>query len=326
MMGYSQKLQLSRNKHLKDSGYYDQLIFYLYLSQEQVCFNQSLTSWGMVTAGTAYAKGDNSVDNKAFFGNSTTISTFMKKTHYWRETMTESIYNCLKEQQRIVACIDNNQKGFAMKYQRFGNSNTFIKVTGCVIKRCFYFDDPIDDDCNNTIITYFQQNIPSSFNMSKYELMNDSKEAILDIIYNCMKPKQPYGSKGFEWKLSDNWQNKRIVLCLDGLSLDRHCGFCNKLLKLPISFTRAYQQSKIFQKALLQVVDISGPLHTAFHILQSIFIVYNCFLRCVQQCLGWKRITYSKVSENYRLYNHMVDIAYKEVFRFLIFTFVSNDN
>ena len=470
MMGYTQKLQLSRNKHLKDAGYYDRLVFYLYLSQERVRFNQSLTSWGMVTAGAAYAKGENSVDNKAFFGNSTTISTFMKKTCLWRETMTESIHNCLRDHDSIVACIDNNQKGFAMKYQRFGNSNRYIKVTGCVIKKFFYYSTPIIDNQNYTAITYYNQNIPSSFRMSKYELIDGTKEGILDILFDHVRPKntenqsshtplrnyessdvdfsgkrvrsyhnicntvntinlirmamagcyhrkknqytfvdfsrdewmsdniksllrsinslkgsllfkcnklfqknairkwntnyddiceliipkvmlhdeittdgygkciielltlhgilikEKYGAKSFQWKLAENWKKKTIILCLDGLSLDRHRGFCHKLLNLPMSFTRAFQQSKIFQKALSRVIDVSGPLHTAFHILQSIFIVYNCFLKCIQQCLGWKKITYTKVSENYRLCNHMVDIAYEEVFRFLLFTFVSSND
>ena len=41
----------------------------------------------------------------------------------------------------------------------------------------------------------------------------------------------------YEWKLSENWDKKQIILCLDGLSLDRHRGFANKLLKLPMLFT-----------------------------------------------------------------------------------------
>ena len=89
-----------------------------------------------------------------------------------------------------------------------------------------------------------------------------------------------------------------------------------------MSFTKAYQQSQIFQKALTRVIDISGPLHMSFHMLQSIFIVYNCFLKAIQQCLGWKKIQFTKVSDNYRLCLAMIDIAYEEVFRLLFFSFI----
>ena len=130
------------------------------------------------------------------------------------------------------------------------------------------------------------------------------------------------GDNTYEWRLGRNWQNKKIILCLDGLSLDRHRGFCNKLMRLPLSFTKAYQQSQIFQKALTRVVDISGPLHMSFHMLQSIFIVYNCFLKGIQQCLGWKKIQFTKVSDNYRLCVAMIDIAYEEVFRLLFYSFL----
>ena len=130
------------------------------------------------------------------------------------------------------------------------------------------------------------------------------------------------GENNYEWRLSTEWQKKKIILCLDGLSLDRHRGFCNKLLKLPISFTNAYKQSQIFQKALTRVIDISGPLHTSFHILQSVYIVYGCLLKSVQHCLGWKKINHSKVSDNYRLCVHMVDIVYEETFRVLFFNFL----
>ena len=124
------------------------------------------------------------------------------------------------------------------------------------------------------------------------------------------------------WQLGPKWEEKKIFLCLDGLSLDRHRGFCKKLIKLPMSFTNAYMQSQIFQKALTRVVELNGPLHTAFHILQSIYIVYNCFLKCIKQCIGWKKLNFLKVSDNYKLCVHMIDIAYEEVFRLLFFTFL----
>ena len=72
------------------------------------------------------------------------------------------------------------------------------------------------------------------------------------------------------WELCDGWETKVVYLCMDGLSLDRHRSFQKKLVKLPYSYRSVFKQSIIFQKALTWVVDISGPLHIAFHMLQSI--------------------------------------------------------
>ena len=468
MFGFAQKQELSRNQHLKDSGYYDKLVFYTYLSHERIRFNQFLASWGMITAGAVYARGRNSVDNKSFFGNSTTVSTFMKRTKYWRENMNSYIHQTLSNEASIVACIDNNQKGFGLKYQRFGSSNNYIKVTGCVIKRHLNYTPAIDDIENEAHLTYYEQNIPSPHKMMKYETVDDNSESIYALFMHHVTPyykkedlnydSEKYASedidfsgnrvqayhkhcmiydtvnyirmvtagiyhrtnqsfnyvefspdkwkthdlqiivqrmnnlkgsiffKGiklfqrhaarqwnphfddvcdlivpqvmlhdeittdgygkciielltlhgildkcftgnniYEWRLSQKWNEKTIILCLDGLSLDRHRGFCNKLIKLPMSFTKAYRQCQIFQKALTRVIDISGPLHTSFHMLQSVYIVYNGFLRCIQECLGWKKITYHKVSENFRLCVHMIDIAYEEVFRVLFFNFMCDE-
>ena len=78
------------------------------------------------------------------------------------------------------------------------------------------------------------------------------------------------GDNMYEWRLSNKWQEK--ILCLDGLSLDRHYNFCNKLLKLPMSFTKAYQQNKIL-KAIDTCCGHFRPLHMTFHMLQNIFII-----------------------------------------------------
>lgn len=46
-----------------------------------------------------------------------------------------------------------------------------------------------------------------------------------------------------------------------------------------------FKQSIIFQKALTQI-DISGPLHIALHVLQSIFIVYKDIMKSTQQVVS----------------------------------------
>ena len=88
------------------------------------------------------------------------------------------------------------------------------------------------------------------------------------------------------WTLADKWQQKSMIICLDGLSLDRHRSFQNKLCKMNMKFTDTFQQSLTFQKALSRVIAVSGPLHTAFHMLQVIYDIYKDILQNVQLCLG----------------------------------------
>ena len=85
------------------------------------------------------------------------------------------------------------------------------------------------------------------------------------------------------WQLGQEWDKKILYLCMDGLSLDRHRSFQRKLTNLPFSFDKAFRQCLIFQKAFSKVVEISGPLHIAFHMLQSIYIVYKDMMNCAQR-------------------------------------------
>ena len=138
--------------------------------------------------------------------------------------------------------------------------------------------------------------------------------------------KQAVSESTYEWVLSDNWDEKNIILCLDGLSLDRHRCFGNKLIKVPMNFTRAYKQSLVFKQALTRVIEISGPLHTAFHMLQSIFNIYRCFMKTMQDCIGWKKMKLNKVSENYRPCLSLIDMVYEETFRILFFNYLISLN
>ena len=72
---------------------------------------------------------------------------------------------------------------------------------------------------------------------------------------------------------------------MDGLSLDRHRSFQKKLVSLPFSYHKSFQQSLVFQKSLNRVVQISGPLHIAFHMLQSIFIIYKDMIKWARRVI-----------------------------------------
>ena len=51
------------------------------------------------------------------------------------------------------------------------------------------------------------------------------------------------------WELCDDWESKVVYLCMDGLSLDRHRSFQNKLVKLPYSHSNVFKQSIIFSES-----------------------------------------------------------------------------
>ena len=115
-----------------------------------------------------------------------------------------------------------------------------------------------------------------------------------------------------------------MYLCLDGLSLDRHKLFCKKLIKLPFRFTKAYEQSLVFQKAVSRVTEESGPLHMAFHMLQCIYTVYKNLLLLFQNIVDWKKLKPTKVSDNFRLCESLCFMCYEEVFRFLFHHYIQH--
>ena len=125
------------------------------------------------------------------------------------------------------------------------------------------------------------------------------------------------------WQLSNDWNKKTMILCLDGLSIDRHCSFMKKLIKLPLGFTQAFRQSQIFHKALNRVIEISGPLHMAMHMLQSIYTVFEDILTLSQRCVQWKEVKTGKVSDSFRLCESLCFLCYDEIFRYLLLQYLA---
>ena len=82
--------------------------------------------------------------------------------------MEQQIHLLLRLKNKSVCCLDNNQKGHPLKYQQFGSSNKFVKVTGSVIKEFTDFDIN-HDKSGRSRVTYVNQAVPSSYNMSHYK-------------------------------------------------------------------------------------------------------------------------------------------------------------
>ena len=124
------------------------------------------------------------------------------------------------------------------------------------------------------------------------------------------------------WDLVKDCYKIILYLCIDGLSLDRHRFFQKKLIKLPYTYTKVFKQSLVFQKVLRRVVDISDPLHIAFHMLQSIFIIYKDMMKWAQNIINWKKVNVNKVSESLDTWRQLCMITLEEVERLTIDLFL----
>ena len=124
------------------------------------------------------------------------------------------------------------------------------------------------------------------------------------------------------WGLSDDWEERHMILALDGLSIDRFRSFLTGLENVPMSFTKIYEQNMIFQKAMSKVICVPGQLHMSFHMLQCIFTIFTDLLSCSQKCLEWKKLTHKQVSLSYNLCKSLLFITVEETERLLINLFV----
>ena len=78
--------------------------------------------------------------------------------------------------------------------------------------------------------------------------------ALIDLMVQLglLEVKLTNGSQ--RWIACDNYKDKTVYLCLDGLSIDRHRCFFRKIINLPLSFTDEFLQAIKFRKVLTQVI------------------------------------------------------------------------
>ena len=375
------------------------------------------------------------------------------------DKILSSIESRLSTVDKTVWTLDNNQRGNPLKYQRFGSSNTFVKVTGRTCYKCITCNDDIGNENEKRVpLTYVNQSIVNPINFSIFEkdiedmmvvaqvknsllrvnrynghavkiditgrrvsiymelvaIANTVTHTIYPLLRSYNKSKdtfktwkyQPdnfkcecrnnisrilhgedaefhairlfqqrvveewnpssknataliippvsmrdeiktdgYGMAIIEllclsgillpiskhndvvtWELNEKWKGKTLYLCMDGLSLDRHRSFQRKLTSLPFSFDKAFRQSIIFQKAISRVVEISGPLYIALHMLQSIYIVYKQMMLWGQKIVQWKKLNVNKVSESFDTCRQLCMLMLEEIERVTIDLFVTECN
>ena len=73
-------------------------------------------------------------------------------------------------------------------------------------------------------------------------------------------------------------------------------------------------------------MEISGPLHIAFHMLQSIYIVYKDMMNWAQKVVEWKKVNTNKVSESFNTCRQLCMMTLEEVERMAIDIFITDNN
>ena len=123
---------------------------------------QKIINWAIISAGENYGRGLGGMVNRqsTYLGESSTMQSFLRpiKTHV--DTMLSNVSNRLSQLQKIVYTLNNNQKGHPRKFQSFGSSNRFVKVTGRTVRKCLLYEDNLGEENSKRVpITYTNQKI-----------------------------------------------------------------------------------------------------------------------------------------------------------------------
>ena len=87
--------------------------------------------------------------------------------------------------------MDNSQRGHPLKFQRFGSSNTFVKVTGRTSHKCTECEiDFGEENTKHCVLTYVDQKIPNPIHFPNFELEISDNGTSVEI-HNCMLKSSP---------------------------------------------------------------------------------------------------------------------------------------
>ena len=126
----------------------------------------------MISAGANYGRAIGEIVNRraTYLGASATTKTFLCTVKPLSDNMLSSIAICLSSVDKTVWTLDNNQRVHPLKYQRFGSSNTFVKVTGRTCYKCITCNDDIGNKNEKRVpLTYVNQSIADPINFSIFE-------------------------------------------------------------------------------------------------------------------------------------------------------------
>lgn len=74
------------------------------------------------------------------------------------------------------------------------------------------------------------------------------------------------GRKKTVWRLSPDWEERRIYLNGDGLTIHRVLNFDKKISEVVASYMEHYKQMIVVHQALTRCTFVHGALHLEFHL------------------------------------------------------------
>ena len=122
----------------------------------------SMMNWAIISAGANYGRGVGDMVNRrgTYLDVSSTTQSFLRSVKPHAESILSNVYQRLSREQKIVWTLDNNQKGHPKKFQRFGSSNRFVKVTGQTARNCVLGNIYLGEENSKRVhITYIDQKI-----------------------------------------------------------------------------------------------------------------------------------------------------------------------
>ena len=140
-----------------------------------------------------------------------------------------------------------------------------------------------------------------------------------------VEPTSNVGSNGDikGMKLAGDYMERYVMLVGDGLSQVRVKTFEKMIQESSFRFQKNFQETDMIQKALGQVIHITGDLHGGrFHFLATIYsLFYQSFIQFIQILLGWKQIQGSNVTKCYQAAG-LVLMAGDKVKKLLVTTYL----
>ena len=131
-----------------------------------------MVSWVIISSGANYRRRIGKFVNRRaiYLGASTTTKTILRTVKPLSDNMLSIIHKRLSTVDKTVWILDNNQRGHPSKYQRFGSSNTFVKVTRRTCYKCITCNDDIGNENEKWVpLTYVNQSIVNPINFSIFE-------------------------------------------------------------------------------------------------------------------------------------------------------------
>lgn len=129
--------------------------------------------WAIISADASYGRGIGDIVNRQAkcLGASTTTQTLHRTVGPFVNAMIDNITVILSHLNKTVWMLDNIQRGHPLKFQRFGSSNNFVKVTGRTTKVCSGSSTDLGEkDNKHCVLTYVDQDIVNPVNISVFEL------------------------------------------------------------------------------------------------------------------------------------------------------------